>query len=517
LLILILVALCGQVFCSKNKGEKGMDPLNISIDLGKAVFLAGEQITVTTTVENRTSSPVLCHDLNQGSMIIYQAKNKANGGTRLISYGMYQLTLYPLKRQGAPEPPKRELPAGGKIKVTEDLGTYAIPPLTPGTYSVTGTYTLDGKSFVSNEVPISIALPKPHALVRWCDTRTGRRASLLINQDASKRTLYHSDSYNPLPSLGALWGYYDSFDMKSPVTLSVALQCAREMLFRWIAWLQADAVHIAWVSYGTKMATPITLSTDFSDAKLLNCGAFVEGNRAFFCIWGQKDGLASIQLVSVDCKQAVARIVGTFPTQDAACRDLSVTFVVTKTSKLARFFWHTVRGTESVFRTMVLDLEAGRSDGPTTMGEIEGRVVAVGVLPIGDPSDAVLANALVEDAGDLHVVAVPNSTAELTTLASFRKPQGPVTNWAIGAGSAYSIPVVAVSDNYVLWNETKKPDHWNTLAHAPNGISNPTIHLMPDGLAARQYLKGKYWAEYMDNEGFKVVPIPSMLRGEDKE
>jgi hypothetical protein len=130
--------------------------------------------------------------------------------------------------------------------------------------------------------------------------------------------------------------------------------------------------------------------------------------------------------------------------------------------------------------------------------------------------DEPMANILIEgpDQAMVAVYRIQEDATDITPVASFRKPQGPVSQWQIGAGAAYSIPVCAISGNYLLWNETMDSKEWKTLAHTEESLSYLAVHTLPDGLAGRQYLKGKFWAEYFDYDGFHVVPVASKMRAE---
>jgi hypothetical protein len=508
---LIVVLNLSTSICTAAIKENVMNPIAISLLFNKSDYLCNEQITAQISIINNSQKVVSCFDIEQGPVLEYEFKNNATNNKFTLSYAGYYITQYPQNRQKI-LPPVRELKPDESITATEEIGTYALNGIQSGTYMVSATYISGKEKYVSNQVTITINGAHLVGVLSICDPRSGVCSSMLAhNSNTTSLSIFQAFSEAALPATDS---YYECFsnNVLLPVSFSLPVKLFPGKPLTWVSWLQGQTIYTTYVggSGFKKKDGPITTHSNLLNARLVSTQAHITEDKLLFFVYGTSNNETLLQVYALDCKKLKVDIIAetVVPFHDQSTLYVSYDQKENK----AIFVNYRNSDTSSEIVLMTMNLNDFKFSKPVIL-PINETVLAIGVNIVTTGYDRQTATILTDNNKNKQISVYAISETEHPKLfASFKKPQGPVITWAIGAGSANSIPVIAVSDTYLLWTETKQCKDWKTLAHASKTISYIKIHTIPDGLAYRRYLEGKFWAEYFDGEKFNIVPIPGILR-----
>ncbi len=478
------------------------DALDITVSPVEAEVLSGESLKVEVIVTNIDDEPIA---VQAGripySPIIYELLSPDDH--RMI-YGVSQRT-YRMRRAGkrVPAPMKpvmKTLATGESVTYTEDLTKYAESGFAPGQYHLVAKYML-GRAFIASE-PVDVWIVNPN--IRNLSTvfclLQGVMGTVFdhLNSDGSI-SLFQRETLTRDPENGVFWRRLNAPTSDPLDDLAISIHTNPLGEGRWFAWLQSGSVSAArgWGDMVTASVEPVAI--ELGDAKLVKPGIHLADGSGLFIVSGLSGGQPGIQQFIFSRQGAQGGNI--IPLSQYQNEQILACYNPLENGQL-----YLAWARESVGTTGIYFCQYSMSSQEVTVPPellYEGRppLAAFEMQTLTGDGKAQVHALFGSGDGEMNYVRIQlDRQKQSVEERAFPAPSAEAKAWAISTADIDDPPVIARTDDSILWTQARKNAEWNVLTESTEEITH--LHILASD-------RGGFWAGWVEPSfGIRYAQIP---------
>ena len=277
-------------------------PLELSLHPRKTSVLADGPIPLSLELKNAGAGDARV--LEPGGLSPFEyALYSADGSSLLQSASeMERRDADPWLADDPPVPRDNlALPPGGAAVYEDDLMSFLMQPLEPGSYLLQASYlSSEGEICTSPRVALEVVISRPQTLAQDLSPEGGRVTIAEWHRTPEGTTVLRERGAG-LPPLGRFFDL-QTFETAGPLRQSaMSLNAAYRIpeAWRWLAWLDGERLFAGVAHAGTWLYPTTTVSLDLQTPTLLPYGYTLHDAGAIFLVAGRRGDRAHLQLVRI--------------------------------------------------------------------------------------------------------------------------------------------------------------------------------------------------------------------------
>lgn len=500
-----------------------MPAIELNASLLQDVAMVGESINMVVSVTNTSSTPIEVHNPGVENPFIFNLISPDNG--RVLDYfskTKYWSAVNP--QIGPRQPSLMNLEPGNTLEFHVDVGDLVVDPIPPGQYHISASYLLDGESYESPEMKITIIAYQVMAFTGFTTEGENALVTASMSKDNSGSAyMMNRESRSGHPGLGVTRRWVPLGDGIEKPSVSLAINVAEEPVVGWwFAWLEGGRVGAAWNWEARLITTFEARSVGFESAALIERGLRTDRSRASFLVAGSEGGKAKVKLLTFNFVPSAPQQspeTRTFNLGQSLPERILARYIIQGEAKKVQLVWADMADETTKIYLHTLDLDGPEDQGqPVLLLESPETMVAMEMEHQGDSEQGVVDALFGFEGQDKYIayltyLRIPLSGGEPEAQWIFglpeieptpegRKPSArgevaevEVEKWAIASLPRMGAPVLAKIGSRLLVIRAEQGDRgWNVVA---SGVERAD-HLRMFALYRPDRYGGLVWASWAD-------------------